>query len=114
VKVGNIYWVELPPAGGHEQKGRRPVIVVQDEDYAAGLPVVLVVPLSTSRRSMRFAGTVLIKATKMSGLRIDSVALVFQLRTIDRNRIRNKLGAISSNELHQIFLELDKLMGRNA
>ena len=42
--VGDIYWVELPPTIGHEQSGRRPAVIVQDEAYASQLPMVLAIP----------------------------------------------------------------------
>jgi hypothetical protein len=44
VNVGDIHWVELPASTGREQHGRRPGIVIQEDSYSAGLPVVLVVP----------------------------------------------------------------------
>ena len=71
VSVGDINWVQLPTANGHEQRGRRPVMILQDDRYAGGLPVVLVVSLTTARAAMRFAGTPLIQptATHMVGKR---------------------------------------------
>jgi mRNA-degrading endonuclease toxin of MazEF toxin-antitoxin module len=49
VSVGDIHWVDLPAANGREQRGRRPAVVLQDDDYGGNLPVVLVVPLTTVR-----------------------------------------------------------------
>src|SRR5262245_3923760 len=63
--------------------GRRPAVILQDEQYAGGLPVVLVVPLTTARATMRFAGTTLIRPMAKNGLPQTSVALMFQLRAID-------------------------------
>jgi mRNA-degrading endonuclease toxin of MazEF toxin-antitoxin module len=70
--IGEIHWVELPDSGGREQAGRRPAIVIQNDDYAGSLPMVLVVPLSNAIAALRFPGTAPIKADKSSGLRIDS------------------------------------------
>ena len=84
---GDMHWIDLPAANGREQRGRRPAVVFQDDDYGGDLPVVLVVPLTTVRAAMRFAGTTLIHPTVENGLRQASVALVFQLRAIDRHRI---------------------------
>jgi mRNA interferase MazF len=86
--VGDIHWVELPSDGGREQQGRRPAIIVQDDGYAGRLPTVLVIPLSSARAALSFAGTTLIRATAQRGLRLDSVALAFQLRAIDRSRVK--------------------------
>jgi mRNA interferase MazF len=68
LKVGDIHWVEFPAADGHEQRGRRPGIVLQDDDVAGGLPVVLVVPLTTAVGTLRFPGTTDIQSTPENGL----------------------------------------------
>jgi len=111
VNVGDIHWVEFPPANGREQQGRRPAIVVQDDGDAGSLPTTMVVPLSTAIRALRFAGTATISASTESGLRQDSVALVFQFRAIDRGRVKERLGTISDDEVEAVFDELRKLTG---
>lgn len=110
--LGDLHWVQLPTANGHEQRGRRPAIILQDEHYAQGLPVVLVVPLTTARATMRFAGTTLIQPTAENGLQQVSVALVFQIRAIDRRRMQERIGSVSTEVLQEMFAELDKLTGR--
>ena len=77
MSVGDIHWVELPAADGREQRGRRPAVILQDDHYAGELPVLLVVPLTTTRAAVRFAGTTLIRPTVENGLGQVSVALVF-------------------------------------
>jgi mRNA interferase MazF len=113
VSVGDIHWVALPAVNGREQRGRRPAVVFQDDDYGGNLPVVLVVPLTTARAAMRFAGTTLIRPTAANGLRQVSVALVFQLRAIDRRRIQERIGTVSAEVLNAMFEELGKLTGRS-
>jgi mRNA interferase MazF len=110
--VGDIHWVQLPAATGHEQGGRRPAVILQDDQYAGGLPVVLVVPLTTTRAAMRFAGTTLIRPTAENGLPQISVALVFQLRAVDRRRVQERIGRVSPAMLQEMHTELDKLTGR--
>jgi mRNA interferase MazF len=92
--------------------GRRPAVILQDDQYAGRLPVMLVVPLTTARAAMRFAGTVPILPTAENGLRQASVALVCQLRAIDRRRVQERIGSIGATVLNEIFAELDKLTGR--
>jgi mRNA interferase MazF len=111
VSVSDMHWVDLPAANGREQRGRRPAVVLQDDNYGGDLPVVLVVPLTTARAALRFAGTTLIHPTAENGLRQASVALVFQLRAMDRRRIQERLGTVSAEVLHAIFEELGKLTG---
>jgi mRNA interferase MazF len=112
VTVGDIHWVQLPAANGREQQGRRPAVILQDDQYAGGLPVVLVVPLTTARATIRFAGTVLIQPRAENRLPQVSVALVFQLRAIDRRRIQERIGSVGETVVHEILVELDKLTGR--
>ena len=113
MSVGDIHWVDLPAANGREQRGRRPAVIFQDDDYGGDPPVVLVIPLTTARTAMRFAGTTLIHPTAENGLRQASVALVFQLRAIDRRRIQERIGTVSAEVLHAMFEELRKLTGRS-
>jgi mRNA interferase MazF len=113
VSVGDIHWVDLPAANAREQRGRRPAVVLQDDDYGGDLPVVLVVPLTTARAALRFAGTTLIRPTAENGLQQASVALVFQLRAIDRRRIQERIGTVSAEVVQAMFTELGKLTGRS-
>ena len=112
MNVGDIHWVEFPPANGREQQGHRPTIVMQDDGYAGSLPTTMVIPLSTAKRALRFSGTSLIAATVESGLRQESVVLVFQFRAIDRSRVRDRVGTISDTECDAVFDELRKLTGQ--
>jgi len=109
---GDIYWVDLPGAGGRSQRGRRPALLIQDDKYGGKLPTVLVAPLTSTRKALRFAGTTLIVGTKESGLRNDSVALVFQCVAIDRNQIGEQLGRVTDQELTDVLGELKKLTGQ--
>jgi mRNA interferase MazF len=112
VTVGDIHWVELPLSTGHEQSGRRPAVIVQDEAYAGMLPVVLTIPLTSAASTLRFSGTLLIQPNAENGLRQASVALVFQMRAVDRRRIGDRVGAVGAKVLAEIFTVLDKLLGR--
>lgn len=112
MNVGDIYWVELPPRGGHAQAGRRPALIFQSDARAANLPTVLVIPLTTQIDALRFPGTILIEADERNGLHRHSVALVFQLTAIDRRFIANRLGEVAAHMLQQIRLALDELTGR--
>lgn len=109
---GEIYWVQLPPVDGHEQFGRRPAIIIQDDSYGQSLPLVLIVPLTGAVAPARFPGTVSIAPTAETGLRRPSVALVYQIRALDRKRIQEKAGFVPASILEPIYSALDKLTGR--
>jgi mRNA interferase MazF len=87
-------------------------MVIQDEKYAGNLPTVLVVPLTSTRKALRFAGTTLIVATPESGLKNDSVALVFQCLAIDRNQVGQRMGQAPKSEQANVFVELARLTGQ--
>lgn len=78
MKPGDIHWVEFTASGGHEQAGRRPAIVLQDEAYTGQSPLVIVVPLTGATGAVRFPGTLLLQPDAGNHLRKPSVALVFQ------------------------------------
>lgn len=109
--VGDIFWADLPPSDGYEQAGRRPVLIFQDDGYAGSLPTVLIVPISSSAASLRFPGTVAIPATDANGLTYDSVLLVFQLRALDRRRLRSHIGTAEAAVIAQAYQALDALTG---
>ena len=62
---------------------------------------------------MRFAGTTLIHPTVENGLRQASVALVFQIRAIDRRRIQERIRTVNAEVLNAMFAELGRLTGRH-
>ena len=109
---GDIHWVELPALSGHEQAGRRPAIVLQDDAYAGGSPLVVVVPLTGAVAAARFAGTLTLEPDSANGLAKISVALVFQVRAIDRRIVRERIGAISPETLAALHVLLDLVTGR--
>jgi len=63
------------------------------------------------QRAMRFAGTALIAATDVSGLKTDSVALVFQALAIDRSRVDERTGTVSEAERAEVQIQLRILTG---
>ena len=110
MKLGDIYLVVLPQIiGGREQMGKRPAIIVQEEEY--NLPTVLIVPLTTKIKALDFAGTTLIKPDEMNHLDKESVALAFQLRAIDRKRLSKKIGELKGNKITELHVLTKDLLG---
>ena len=107
---GDVVWVEFPAGEGRAQSGRRPAVILQDA--AHNLPTTLVVPLSTQLATLRFPGTVLLEPNPGNGLRVSSVALVFQLRALDRRFVGARAGQLTSEKLNELFQSLDELTGR--
>lgn len=113
MSVGDVHWVDLPGVGGRSQMGRRPATIIQDDNYGGKLTTILVVPLISSKGAMRFAATTLVAATPNSGLRNDSVALVFQCVAIDRRQVLEQMGRASNGERNEILAEVAKPTGQD-
>jgi mRNA interferase MazF len=111
MKKGEVWKVHLPPAPGHTQAGDRPAIIVQNDTRIATLPTVLVVPLTGSTAASRFDSTLLIQPDGQNGLTIPSVALVFQLRAVDKRDLLQRLGEVTTLTLQQILGLLADLTG---
>jgi len=96
----NIFVALLDPVRGSEQAGRRPVLVVSREDNNQALPVVNVIPF-TSAKSLNcivYPNEVLIPA-QTGGLSVDSIALCYQVRTLDKTRFEKHLGELTDPKL---------------
>lgn len=112
MKKGEVWRVRIPPAPGHAQTGERPAVILQDGPLIASLPTVVVVPFTSSAGASRFDCTLLVQPDAQNGLTLPSVALVFQIRALDKRNCVQRLGALDDVALDQIFALVDKLMGR--
>jgi mRNA interferase MazF len=108
--IGDIYTVEIPSSEGHEQAGARPAIIVQAPQFQNQLPTVLIVPLTSQVAAQSFPGTFLIQPDSHNGLTLLSVALVFQLRAIDKRRLKHKIGRLSDSDLAQLHQQVKTLL----
>jgi mRNA interferase MazF len=111
MRRGEVWQVDIPFTPGHGQAGQRPAVVLQD-DAVSGLPTTLMVPFTGSQRATRFPCTVLVQPDGQNGLTVPSVALVFQMRALDKHYFLSPLGVLDPATLDQIFAELDRLTGR--
>jgi mRNA interferase MazF len=110
---GDVVRVDLPqPSGkpGSEQFGERPAVIFQVNEATANLSTVILVPFTKNRQALRFFGSVLVKATTSNGLDYDSVALVHQLRTIDKRRVRRVAGQLSADDLKSIETKVREIL----
>jgi mRNA interferase MazF len=96
----HVFLASLDPVQGSEQAGKRPVLVVSREAINQLLPVVNVVPLTSRKSTSRtiYPNEVLLPAD-VAGLRVDSIALCYQIRTLDKNRLIQSLGALDDTDL---------------
>lgn len=93
VKRGDIYYADLSPVVGSEQGGIRPVLVIQNDIGNKYSPTVIAAAI-TSQINKAKMPTHIELAEKDYGLNKDSVILLEQIRTIDKRRLREKIGRI--------------------
>ncbi|MGK7877768.1 MAG: type II toxin-antitoxin system PemK/MazF family toxin [Xenococcaceae cyanobacterium] len=105
---GDILLVALPESDKREEKGNRPAVAVQT-DIAAS-PMLIIVPVTSVLAALRFSFTVRIEPSSTNGLTLPSVAMVFQLRAIDRKRIIRKIGELEPKYLAQIDAEIWQML----
>ncbi|MBI4379260.1 MAG: type II toxin-antitoxin system PemK/MazF family toxin [Nitrospinae bacterium] len=109
MQAGDIYLVEIPPSGGHEQAGLRPAVIVQIASEK--LSAVLIVPLTSKQKASDFPFTFIIEPHRLNNLDTVSVALIFQLRAIDKRRVKNKIGEIGLEKMKLLKQNLKEIMG---
>src|SRR5437870_2489681 len=106
MRKGELWIVHIPGLGGHTQQGTRPTLVV----VAPKLPVVLVIPCTSTLQALRLPHTLRIAASKQNGLTTLSVALAFQLLAMDRRFMQQKIGTLEKPLLTHIDTELRALL----
>lgn len=108
LRRGEVYWAELRPRSGSEQSGRRPVVVVSHQVFndAPAWRSVIVVPCSTSDAQRRRAATVVSLPRRTGGLPSSCVALCHQVTTLDRAKLKERLGILPEEHLRAIGLGL--------
>ena len=106
MKKGEIYYVEIPTTDGHEQSGARPVIILSELEA----DIVIIIAFTSNMQALRFTHTIEVNPTSKNGLKSKSVALIFQLRAIDRRRLKNKVGAIEDMILAKIDGMIKKML----
>ena len=91
VKRGDIYYADLSPVVGSEQGGIRPVLIIQNDVGNKYSPTVIAAAV-TSKINKAKMPTHIELCAKEYGLNKDSVILLEQIRTIDKKRLREKIG----------------------
>lgn len=101
VKRGDIYYADLSPVVGSEQGGMRPVLIVQNDVGNKFSPTVIAAAI-TSQRDKTQLPTHIQLSPQSCGLQKDSVVLLEQVRTIDKKRLKEKMGRIDDDSMGEI------------
>ncbi len=101
VYKGNFYYANLDPVIGSEQAGMRPVLVIQNNIGNKNSPTVIIAPLTASSNDKPLLPTH-VEITASDGIICDSIVLLEQVRTIDKQRLKNFLGRINTEQLWKV------------
>lgn len=108
MKQGDIFWADLEPTIGQEQRGHRPVVIISGNALNKKLRIRIVCPLSSQIKDLK--GCVLVKKNKINNLETDSEVIPFQVRSIATARLKAKIGEIAPEELEQIKTGLFEIL----
>ena len=95
---GEIYYADLSPCVGSEQGGLRPVVIIQNDIGNKYAPTTIIAPL-TSVETKHNIPTHVVLSPMESGLKCESVVLLEQVRTVDKCRLKDKVGQVASHKM---------------
>lgn len=101
VKRGDIYYADLSPVVGSEQGGVRPVLIIQNDVGNKYSPTVIAAAITSQINKAKMPTHIELLA-KDYGLNKDSVILTEQIRTIDKKRLREKIGRLDDKLMERV------------
>ena len=110
IKKGDLYFADLSPVMGSEQGGIRPVLVVQNDVGNKYSPTIIVAAITSKKNKADLPTHVAITA-EGNGLSKNSVVLLEQLRTIDKRRLKERIGTIDQTRLPDVNEALSVSLG---
>ena len=101
IKRGDIYYADLSPVVGSEQGGLRPVLIIQNDVGNRYSPTVIAAAITSRMGKTRMPTHIDIYADKV-GLAKDSVILLEQIRTLDKRRLKEKMGHLDDEIMSEV------------
>ena len=105
---GDIRWAELSPTRGHEQAGRRPVLILSHDIFNKRSGTVIALALTSQPQKARFPLTYPFESKQ---LQKPSWVKISQIRTLSVERIGRKLGTVEPEQLAEIVDGLNQIIG---
>ena len=104
MRRGDVFWAELEPRSGSEQRGRRPVIILSHDGFneAPHWRSIIAVPCSTADPQKRRGPTVAFLVKGTGGLSDDCVAVCHQITTLDRSKLSQRIGSLPDVALRAV------------
>ena len=110
VKRGEIYYADLSPVVGSEQGGIRPVLIVQNDIGNKHSPTVIAAAITSKKEKSALPTHISVQASSC-GLAKDSVVLLEQVRTLDKRRLKERMGELDHNSMAQVNSALSTSLG---
>ncbi len=101
VKRGDLYYADLSPVVGSEQGGVRPVLIIQNDIGNKYSPTVIVAAITSQINKAKLPTHVEISSEEY-GLNRDSVVLLEQIRTLDKKRLKEKIGHMTEADMKKV------------
>ena len=101
IKRGDIFYADLRPVVGSEQGGIRPVLIIQNDVGNRHSPTVICAAITSKMNKAKLPTHIEIDAS-VYGIERDSVILLEQLRTIDKRRLKDKVGHLDQAMLDKV------------
>ena len=101
MKRGDIFYADLSPVVGSEQGGVRPVLIVQNDTGNRHSPTVIAAAITSQTGTARLPTHISV-APLSCGLPKESVILLEQVRTLDKRRLREKMGRLDEGVMRQV------------
>ena len=101
LKRGDIYYADLSPVVGSEQGGVRPVLIVQNDIGNKYSPTVIAAAITSQRDKAKLPTHIEVEA-QQCGLAKNSVVLLEQIRTIDKKRLKEKMGKLDHESMNAV------------
>ncbi len=110
VKRGEIYYADLSPVVGSEQGGVRPVLIVQNDVGNKYSPTVIAAAITSQRFKTNLPTHIQVNADGC-GLSKDSIVLLEQVRTLDKKRLKERMGNLDTEDMNRIDRALSVSLG---
>lgn len=107
IKRGDMFYADLSPVVGSEQGGVRPVLVIQNNIGNKYSPTVIVSAITSQLNKSKLPTHIELDSEEF-GLKSDSIILTEQIRTIDKSRLKEKIGHINDT---QVMSKIDNALG---
>ena len=112
IKRGELYYADLSPVVGSEQGGVRPILIVQNDTGNKYSPTIIAAAVTSKMSKAKLPTHIELSANEF-GLTKDSVILLEQIRTLDKRRLKERIGELSTDTMQKVNVGLLISLGFN-